>query len=145
MPFDFQIAVDSAEPHVLADWWAETLGWVAEPTDEAFIRKMIAAGYATDEETITRNGTLVWRTGAAIRHPDELTGGTRPRILFQLVPEPKTVKNRWHVDLRVGEENVNAEVAKLTRRGARYVHKASQGPHWWVTMTDPEGNEFCIS
>src|SRR5258708_27226089 len=87
MPFDFQIAVDSAEPHVLADWWAETLGWVVEPSDEAFIRKMIAAGYAADEETITRNGTLVWRTGAAIRHPDELTGGTRPRILFHLVPE----------------------------------------------------------
>ncbi len=33
MPFDFQIAVDSAEPHVLADWWAETLGWVwSRPT-----------------------------------------------------------------------------------------------------------------
>ena len=145
MPFDFQIAVDSAEPHVLADWWAETLGWVVEPSDEAFIRKMIAAGYATDEETITRNGTLVWRTGAAIRHPDELTGGTRPRILFQLVLEPKTVKNRMHLDLRVGQENVEAEVATLTKRGATYAHKASQGPHWWVTMTDPEGNEFCVS
>src|SRR5258708_1746235 len=90
MPFDFQIAVDSAEPHVLADWWAETLGWVVEPSDEAFMRKMIAAGYATDEETITRNGTLVWRTGAAIRHPNELTGGTMPRILFQLVPDGKS-------------------------------------------------------
>jgi len=145
MPYDFQIAVDSGQPHVLADWWAETLGWVVEPSDEAFIRRMIAAGYATDEETITRNGTLVWRTGAAIRHPDELTGGTRPRILFQLVPEPKTVKNRMHLDLRVGQENVEAEVATLTKRGATYVHKASQGPRWWVTMTDPEGNEFCVS
>ncbi len=145
MPFDFQIAVDAAEPHALADWWAETLGWVVEPSDEAFIRKMIAAGYATDEETITRNGAMVWRDGAAIRHPDELNGGTRPRILFQLVPEAKSVKNRVHLDLRVGEQNVEAEVAKLTERGATYSHKASQGPHWWVTMADPEGNEFCVS
>jgi hypothetical protein len=145
MPYDFQIAVDSAKPHVLADWWAETLGWVVEPSDEAFIRKMIAAGYATDEDTITHNGAMVWRDGAAIRHPDELNGGTRPRILFQLVPEAKSVKNRVHLDLRVGEQNVEAEVAKLTERGATYLHKASQGPHWWVTMADPEGNEFCVS
>ena len=146
MPYDFQIAVDASEPHVLADWWAETLGWVVEPSDEAFIRKMIAEGYATEDETLTHNGSLVWRDGAAIRHPDELAGGgTRPRILFQLVPERKTVKNRWHLDIRAGEENVDAQVAALTERGASYLHKASQGPHWWVTMADPEGNEFCVS
>ncbi len=145
MPYDFQIAVDSGQPHVLADWWAETLGWVVEPSDEGFIRRMIAAGYATDDDTMMHNGALVWRDGAAIRHPDELDGGTRPRILFQLVPEAKSVKNRVHLDLRVGEENVDGQVAKLTERGATYLHKASQGPHWWVTMTDPEGNEFCVS
>jgi glyoxalase superfamily protein len=88
MPYDFQIAVDASQPHVLADWWAETLGWVVEPSDEAFIRKMIAEGHATDDDTLTHRGTLVWREGAAIRHPDELGGGgTRPLILFQLVPE----------------------------------------------------------
>lgn len=145
MPYDFQIAVDSGQPHVLADWWAETLGWVVEPSDEAFIRKMIAEGYATDDDTMTHNGTLVWREGAAIRHPESRTGLSRPRILFQLVPEPKTVKNRWHLDIRVGEENVEAEVVRLTERGATFLHRASQGPHWWITMADPEGNEFCVS
>ncbi|HEX5188251.1 MAG TPA: VOC family protein [Streptosporangiaceae bacterium] len=146
MPFDFQIAVDASQPHVLADWWAETLGWVVEPSSEAFIRKMIAEGYATDDDTMTHNGALVWREGAAIRHPDEVAGGgTRPRILFQLVPESKTVKNRWHLDIRVGAESIDAQVAALTERGASYLHKASQGPHWWVTMADPEGNEFCVS
>jgi glyoxalase superfamily protein len=145
MPFDFQIAVDSATPHELADWWAETLGWVLEPTDEAFIRRMIAEGQASEDETITHHGALVWRDGAAIRHPDAPTGLVRPRILFQFVPEPKTVKNRWHLDVRVGEENVDSEVAKLTERGATFLHKASQGPHWWVTMADPEGNEFCVA
>src|SRR5262245_7852933 len=110
MPFDFQIVVDSREPHVLADWWAETLGWVVEPSDEAFIRKMIATGYAINDDAMKHNGVLVWRTGAAIRHPDELTGGTRPRILFQLVPEPKTVKNRVHLDVRAGQENIESLV-----------------------------------
>jgi hypothetical protein len=145
MPYDFQIAVDASRPHVLADWWAETLGWVVEPSDEAFIRKMIAEGYATDADTLTHNGALVWRDGAAIRHPDAQAGLSRPRILFQLVPEPKTVKNRWHLDVRVGEEKVDAQAARLTERGARFLHKASQGPHWWITMADPEGNEFCVS
>jgi hypothetical protein len=146
VPYDFQIAVDASEPHVLADWWAETLGWVVEPSDEAFIKKMIAAGYATDDDTITHNGILVWREGAAIRHPEAPSGLARPRILFQLAPEAKTVKNRWHLDVRVGEENVDAVVAKLTERGATYLWKGSQGPtHWWITMADPEGNEFCVT
>jgi Glyoxalase-like domain len=145
MPFDFQITVDASQPHALADWWAETLGWVVEPSDEVFIRKMIAAGYATDDDTMMHNGSQVWRLGAAIRHPDESTGGSRPRVLFQIVPETKTVKNRMHLDLRVGADNIESQVARLTERGATYLHKASQGPHWWVTMADPEGNEFCVS
>jgi hypothetical protein len=36
-------------------------------------------------------------------------------------------------------------VAGLTSRGATYLHTSSQGPHTWVTMADPEGNEFCVS
>jgi hypothetical protein len=148
MAYNFQIAIDAGEPHSLADWWADTLGWVVEPSDEAFIRRMIAEGHATDDDTLTWRGSLVWRTGAAIRHPDEFgagTGGTRPRMLFQSVPEPKTVKNRMHLDLRIGADDVHAVVARLTDRGATFLHTGSEGPHSWVTMADPEGNEFCVS
>jgi hypothetical protein len=148
MPYDFQIAVDASKPHDLADWWATTLGWNVEPQDESFIRRMIAEGYATEDETMMHNGALVWRTGAAIRHPDSPRGQplvAGHRILFQVVPEAKSVKNRWHLDVQVGAENIEAEVTKLTDRGATFLHRASQGPHEWVTMTDPEGNEFCVT
>ena len=84
MAYDFQVVVDSAAPHTQADWWAETLDWVVEPSDEAFIRKMISEGFATEADTTTHSGTLVWKEGAAIRHPE-----TRQRVLFQLVPEGK--------------------------------------------------------
>jgi hypothetical protein len=140
MPYDFQVTFDAADPHAQADWWAETLGWTVEPQDEAFIRKMVAEGYATDDETTTHNGALVWKTGAAIRHPE-----SDRRVLFQTVPEPKTVKNRVHPDVRVGAENVAAVVAALTERGATFLWNGQQGPHHWVTMADPEGNEFCVS
>jgi len=146
MAYEFQVTIDCAEPHVLADWWAETLGWTVEPSDEAFIHRMIEQGYASKEDTTTHNGTLVWKEGAAIRHPDGLERA--PRVLFQLVPEPKTVKNRAHLDVRVGGdkgENVEAVVAKLTARGAAFLHRGQQGPHTWVTLADPEGNEFCVS
>lgn len=143
MPYDIQIAVDASAPHDLADWWAETLGWNVEPSDEAFIRKMIAEGYATEADTTTHNGVLVWREGAAIRHPDSPSGLTRPRILFQHAAEGKTVKNRWHLDVQV--DDVDAVVAKLTERGAKVLWTGRQGPHTWVTMADPEGNEFCVS
>jgi len=145
MPYDFQITVDATEPHPLAGWWAQTLGWMVEPQDEAFIRRMIAEGHATDAETMVYDGSLVWRAGGAIRHPGHQGDLTRPRILFQQVPEAKSVKNRLHLDVRVGAENVDAQVAALAERGARFLHEGWQGPHRWVTMADPEGNEFCVT
>ncbi len=66
-----------------------------------------------------------------------------PRVLFQAVPEPKTVKNRVHLDLR-GEDDPAALRERLIERGATALHDGRQGPHTWVTMSDPEGNEFCV-
>lgn len=145
MAYDFQVVIDAADPHPLADWWADALGWVVEPTDEAFIRRMVAEGQATEDETTKHDGRLVWKVGAAIRHPDDEANGTRRRILFQLVPEAKTVKNRVHLDVWVGKDNVEKELARLTERGATFSHRGQQGPFSWVTITDPEGNELCLS
>ena len=143
MPYEFQVTVDSSDPHTLADWWAETLGWEVEPSDEAFIRRMISEGYASEDDTTVHNGVLVWKAGAAIRHPEGLRRA--PRVLFQLVPERKSVKNRVHLDIRIGTDDVEATVDRLVQRGARFLHRGQQGPHTWVTLADPEGNEFCVS
>ncbi len=102
MSFDVQIVVDSAAPHPLADWWAEVLGWQVEPQDEAFIRRMVDEGHASEEHTIRHRGALVWKSATAIRSSEP----GRPRILFQAVPEPKTVKNRQHLDVHVGAEQL---------------------------------------
>jgi hypothetical protein len=144
MPHEFQVVVDSADPHALADWWAETLDWVVERSDEAFIRRMIEEGYATEADTLTHRGALVWKEGQAIHHPDDVEPAHRRRILFQCVPEGKTVKNRVHLDVRFGGD-VPAAVARLTDRGAKLLHEGRQGPHTWFTMVDPEGNEFCVT
>jgi len=141
--YDFQGSVDSSDPHTLADWWAETLGWEVERSDEAFIQRMISEGYASEDDTKTHNGVLVWKEGAAIRHPDGLQRA--PRVLFQLVPEKKSVKNRVHLDVRIGTDDVEATVDKLVGRGAQFIHRGQQGPHSWVALADPEGNEFCVS
>ncbi len=145
MAYDFQVTIDCVAPHVLADWWAAALGWEVEPSDEAFIRRMIAEGYASEADTATHRGVLVWREGAAITTADAGGSGRGRRILFQLVPEPKTVKNRVHLDVDVGAEHVEAEVARLVAVGATFLHRGRQGPHTWVTIADPEGNELCLS
>jgi hypothetical protein len=144
MAFDFQVAVDCAQPHELAAWWAETLGWTVEEQDADFIRRMIAEGYATDEETTVYQGNLVWSSGAAIRNPDGPADVRRQRVLFQQVPEAKAGKNRWHLDVNIGAEEVPAQTERLLARGATFLHNGQQGPHSWVTLADPEGNEFCI-
>jgi hypothetical protein len=141
MAFDFQVAIDCSSPHELADWWAEALGWQVEAQDEAFIRRMVEQGAASDEDTTRHRGALVWRQGAAITSPEP----GRPRVLFQEVPEPKAGKNRLHLDVRIGPERQEAEVARLVGMGATELWRSSQGPHHWVTMADPEGNEFCVA
>jgi hypothetical protein len=160
MSYSLQIVVDAADPHAQADWWAETLGWSVEPSDADFIRSMVDQGFATEEETMMHNGQLVWRPGAAICPTDQVGKRPRQRILFQVVPEPKTVKNRvhWDVDLRTpsnggadagngGTTDSSKEAVRdrLLARGATFLWESSQGPHAWFTMADPEGNEFCIS
>jgi hypothetical protein len=143
MPHTIQIAVDCHAPHVLADWWAETLGWEVEPQDPAFIRSMIEQGHASEDDTTTHNGNLVWKTGAAIRPPEAVSG--QPRFFFQQVPEDKTAKNRMHVDIRPEKgSDIDDLRDQLIARGATVLWEGQQGPHTWVTMADPEGNEFCI-
>ncbi len=140
MAFDVQVAIDCAAPHELADWWAEALGWQVEPQDESFIRRMVQAGAASEEDTTEHRGALVWKVGAALVPPEP----GRPRVLFQAVPEAKTVKNRLHLDVRVGDERRETEVARLVELGATELWRGSQGPFEWVTLADPEGNELCI-
>ena len=139
MSFAVQITIDSTDPHALADWWAETLEWRVEAQDPDFIRSMVAQGHATQDETMVHNGTLVWSVGAAIVSSDP----GAPRILFQRVPEAKTVKNRVHLDIRTGGRDEEVR-ARLLERGATVLWTGSQGPKSWVTMADPEGNEFCV-
>ncbi len=70
------------------------------------------------------------------------------RLATRLHPrlaERKSGKNRVHPDVRVGAENLAAVVARLTERGATFLHNGQQGPHRWVTLADPEGNEFCVT
>jgi hypothetical protein len=105
---------------------------------------MITQGYAGDDDTTTHHGSLVWREGSAILHPDP-DAGPGGRILFQLVPEAKTVENRIHLDVPVGADNVEAELQRLTAAGATFLHRGQQGPRAWVTIADPEGNELCLT
>ncbi len=64
-----------------------------------------------------------------------------PGLLFAPVPEPKTVKNRLHLDLRPDDQA--AEVARLLELGATRAD-VGQGEQSWVVLADPEGNEFCV-
>lgn len=146
MGLNIQITVDCKNPHDLADWWAETLDWAVEPQDEGFIRSMMEQGFASEADTITHNGKLVWRDGAAIRPAEELDAKQPARrLLFQTAPEEKTGKNRVHWDVRLDGRDKDEVRTELEARGATFLWTASQGPHSWHTMADPEGNEFCIS
>ena len=90
-----------------------------------------ALGYRRAETTATGAGLLPPRDGA-------------PSIAFFKVPEPKTAKNRVHLDLRV--PNLDEEVARLRSLGASVVSdRYSEAGADWFVMTDPEGNEFCVA
>jgi hypothetical protein len=64
-------------------------------------------------------------------------------MLFTIVPEPKSVKNRLHLDLSP-PSTMREEVDRLVDAGARIVRRVDEGGSYWTVLLDPEGNEFCV-
>ena len=78
--------------------------------------------------------------------PNELVIGAEgddgPAIVFTAVTEPKSGKNRLHLDLRPTDRD--AEVERLVNMGARHVDIGQTTEVAWIVLADPEGNEFCV-
>jgi Glyoxalase-like domain len=124
------VVFDSAHPASLARFWAAALdGYDVAPYDEAELDRLRAAGIDDPEDDPT---VLV-----------EPSAGGAPRLWFQFVPESKVVKNRVHLD--VTAPDVRAEVERLTGLGARVLAEQRREEEQWVTMADPEGNEFDVT
>lgn len=67
-----------------------------------------------------------------------------PTLGFQKVPDPTPGKNKVHLDFNAADKE--AEVARLVAAGATEIGRNSFGPEFdWVTLTDPEGNAFCVA
>jgi predicted enzyme related to lactoylglutathione lyase len=111
------ITVDCADPYRQALFWSEATGWQEDPDDP---------NGPGDPE-----GRIVSPQGFS--------------LLFIPVPEGKTVKNRVHLDLTPASSSRDEEVTRLLAIGASVVgdHRKPDGTGW-VTMADPEGNEFDV-
>jgi catechol 2,3-dioxygenase-like lactoylglutathione lyase family enzyme len=112
------LVIDAADPARLARFWAAALGW--EVADE------------------TPDEVDVWPDGYTYPDPVALP------LVFVPVPEPKTGKNRVHLDLATeSAAHQAAEVERLLVLGAVRAD-VGQGDVPWVVLADPEGNEFCV-
>lgn len=78
----------------------------------------------------------------AVLVPDDDTNASP--LVLQQVPEPKVGKNRMHLDIVA--DDIEPEVTRLESLGARRLHDGVQNidDTQWVTLADPEGNEFCV-
>lgn len=147
MTLHWKLVIDARDAPTLADFWAAALEYEVED-QSALIGNLLAAGHLSADAVAEHGGRRIFRGYAAIRHPgdpyDEATGvGRGRRLLFQEVPESKTVKNRLHIDVHSEPGGLDALVDRLESLGATRVREVDQGPagRWW-TMRDPEGNEF---
>lgn len=111
------ITVDCTDAMALARFWAAVLGWNV---------------YSDDDPPV-------------LVTPHFPPPGDGPGMLFIPVPEPRTVKNRLHVDLQPSDRTRDEEVERLLGLGATVVedHRNEDGSGW-VWMADPEGNDFCV-
>jgi Glyoxalase-like domain len=142
MAVGIQVTFDAADPHTLAAFWGETVGYVEQDPPQGF-GSWEAWAEAND---LPREK---WGDYDARVDPD----GVGPRLYFQRVPEPKTAKNRVHLDLEVSGrgiplEEVRRQVATAVERavaaGATKVREVDEADEHWVVLQDPEGNEFCL-
>jgi catechol 2,3-dioxygenase-like lactoylglutathione lyase family enzyme len=137
----FQVTFDCADPERVARFWCEVLGYVVPPPPEGFADWAAYDAAQPPEEQ-----------GSAFAIVDPT--GVGPRLFFQRVPEGKVVKNRVHLDVRVGTGLVGAErlaaleaeEARLLPLGATRVllQPADDANESCLTMQDVEGNEFCL-
>ncbi|MDG4838915.1 VOC family protein [Micromonospora sp. WMMD967] len=144
MARDMQITVDCADPAALAAFWAEALGYQVQGPPGTF---------ASWEQALDAMGVPPEHRNdaSAVVDPE----GSRPRLFFQRVPEPKQVKNRVHIDVRAapgleGDERMAAlekEAERLAAHGATRLSRHEPAPPLGaghLVMADPEGNEFCL-
>ncbi|MFG1814555.1 VOC family protein [Kribbella sp. NPDC049174] len=125
MATKWTIGGDASDPQRLAEFWAAALGYILEP------------GYDDPD-------------GASIVDPDDVA----PAISFLRVPEPKTAKNRLHIDIRVAgpgmrdaasADRMRRKASELITLGATQVREDFYGDQLGhIVMLDPEGNEFCV-
>ncbi|MEV5837005.1 VOC family protein [Nocardia sp. NPDC052112] len=110
------VTVDCADPYAQATFWSSVTGWPVSELD----------GPQADEALV------------------EAPPGT-PGLLFIRVPEGKQVKNRIHFDWMPTERSRDEEVRRIIELGATMYedHRTHDG-FGWVTLVDPEGNEFCV-
>jgi predicted enzyme related to lactoylglutathione lyase len=112
------LAADALDPPSLARFWAAALGWEVVDEDPG-------------ESDVAPSGYHYPDAGAVL-------------IAFVPVPEPKTGKNRLHLDLATrSAEHQAAEVERLLALGA-VPADIGQKDVPWVVLADPEGNEFCV-
>jgi len=109
-----EIIVDSNDPKQLATFWGNVLGWPVVEDPRG----------------------LCW-----ISATGDYTA--RPMIVFVPVPEPKSAKNRVHIDVNPSGTDQAGELERLLALGARKVD-IGQGDVPWIVLADPEGNEFCL-
>ncbi|MFC4616254.1 VOC family protein [Cellulomonas algicola] len=136
-----QVTFDCAEPERVARFWCEVLGYVVPPPP---------AGFESWDAFVESLPPERRDSAFAVVDPT----GVGPRLFFQKVPEGKVVKNRVHLDVRVGtglvgDERVaalEAECARLTALGGRKVRLmlADGFDESCLVMQDVEGNEFCL-
>ncbi|HRN28152.1 MAG TPA: VOC family protein [Terrimesophilobacter sp.] len=140
----FTITLDAHDPKSLGRFWAEALGYTEEPPP---------APHATWDDALDEWGvpTEKRNDAYAIVDPD----GILPRVFIQRVPEPKTAKNRVHLDVVAvglsadGQPKemgpLRAAAERLVSHGASIDHEFDEpGQGRWIVMRDPEGNEFCV-
>jgi hypothetical protein len=108
-----ELVVDCRDPVALAGFWAAVLRWDTRAGDD-------------DDEV-------------EVFDP----AGSSPALLFQTVPEGKSVKNRLHIDVNPVGVTQEDELQRLLGLGATRVD-IGQGEQTWHVLADPEGNEFCL-
>ncbi|MFD5869779.1 VOC family protein [Streptomyces sp. NPDC060322] len=140
----WSLTIDCAHPKALARFWALALGYE---------EKAPPAGFGSWEEWFVHHDVPEeeWDDGAYLSDPD----GVGPSLSFMKVPEPRTAKNRLHLDVQAGGDRetpweirwprVAGAVEKLTAAGGTVIQEHTlRGRPDHVVMADPEGHEFCV-
>ena len=141
MALAMQVTFDAADPAALAGFWKQVLGYIEEPPPEGWSSW---EDWAREEGSPRSAGTIRARSSTRTESERGSSSSGSRRARPRRTACTSTCARRPGLDPDARRARLMEESERLIELGATKLYELEERGAFWITMQDPEGNEFCL-